>query len=92
MTSGLLHLLLLLSFPLLAGLGGVGWLIADADRRQQAVALRIAHVLPHSRRLPVSASIARTGTARAAPTIRLASLFGCDLLRDRIYPSVGGSY
>lgn len=86
MTTHLLRLLLLLSFPLLAGLGATGLLISNAERQQLALARRIAHVLPRWHRPHAPASIARESAATGGLAERAARLFGCDLQRAAAYP------
>ena len=86
MSVSLLGLLLLMSFPLLAGLGAAGLLIANAERRQLAFAARLARVLPHGRRRIRPTSIARERTASPGSATRLVALFGCDPQRGHIYP------
>jgi len=86
MTAHLLSLLLLLSFPLLGGLGGAGLLIANAERRQQGLSRRIARVLPRARRPAAAAPIARERAANPGIAVQAARVFGCDLQRARIYP------
>lgn len=86
MTAQLLHLLLLLSFPLLGGLGAAGLLISNAERRQQALALRTIRVLPQGRHRPAATSIARERITTGTLALRAATLFGCDLPRAQIYP------
>ncbi|HVC61993.1 MAG TPA: type II secretion system F family protein [Acetobacteraceae bacterium] len=86
MTATLLRMMLLLSFPLVGGLGAAGLLIANAERRQRTLSARIAHVLPHGRRLVTAASIARERVGSLGPVARMAALFGCDPRRGHIYP------
>jgi tight adherence protein B len=86
MTTHLLRLLLLLSFPLLGGLGGTGLLIANAERRQLALARRIGHILPRWRQAHAPASIARESTRESSVATRAARVFGCDLRHAAIYP------
>lgn len=86
MTASLLRVLLLLSFPLLAGLGAAGLLISSADRREKTLSARIGHILPHGRRLTVATSIAREHVASAGLAVRAAALFGCNLRHSHIYP------
>ncbi|HTW71086.1 MAG TPA: type II secretion system F family protein [Acetobacteraceae bacterium] len=86
MTTHLLSLLLLLSFPLLCGLGGAGLLISNAERRQQALSRRIARALPRGPRPAAAASIARGRATGSSLSIRAAGWFGCDLQRAQTYP------
>jgi len=86
MTADVLSLLLLLSFPLLGGLGGAGLLISNAERRRQALSRRTARVLPHSRRPSTAASIARERATESGLSVHAARWFGCDLQRSQIYP------
>ncbi len=86
MSLSLFRLLLLLSFPLLAGLGAAGLLIANADRRQQALSARIAGVLPHNRQVANLVPIAREQAASGGPAVQLAAWFGCNLQHAHIYP------
>jgi tight adherence protein B len=86
MTPSLLRTMLLLSFPLLAGLGAAGLLISNADRQQKALAARIMRIQPGGRRLVAATSIAREHVASAGPAAKAAALLHCDLQRADIYP------
>jgi tight adherence protein B len=86
MSPLLLHLFLLLSFPLLAGLGGVGLMIANAQSRQQAVSRRVTNTLPHAPRPPGPLPIARESAEVGGPATRVAALFGCNLANAHVYP------
>ncbi len=86
MSAPLLHLFLLLSFPLLGGLGAAGLLIANAERRQQTLAARIAHILPHAPRVTGLLPIARESVETGGAAARVAALFGCDLRHAHVYP------
>ena len=86
MSASLLHLFLLLSFPLLAGLGAAGLTIANAERRQQALSRRIANTLPHAPRAVGPLPIARESVEVRGPATRIAALFGCNLMNAHVYP------
>jgi len=86
MTAQLLHSLLLLSFPLLGGLGAAGLLISNAERRQQALGRRASRVLPHAGRPRAIASIARERGTDGGLASHAARLIGCDLSRTQTYP------
>jgi len=89
MSQGLLHLLLLLSLPMFAGLGWAGLLISNAQAREARLAARVAS-LTEAGRVPGSGAPARI--ARAVPRARsgrltdLLKLAGCDYERREIYP------
>jgi tight adherence protein B len=86
MSASLLHLFLLLSFPLLAGLGAAGLMIANAEKRQQALSSRIANTLPHAQRVVGPVPIARETVEAPGPATRIAALFGCNLVNAHVYP------
>jgi tight adherence protein B len=77
--------LLLLAFPLLAGLAGAALLIQDGMASQQRVAARLARVTRPTRQLPQRTVIGRK-TAGLGPLASLLGLLGCDWNRRDQYP------
>lgn len=80
-------LLLMMAFPMLAGLAGAALLISNAQAAQRRVAARLAKVVPTAA-LPATrhGRISREADAPGGPTGLLAALFGCNWARRRHYP------
>jgi tight adherence protein B len=86
MNAADLRLLLLLSFPLLAGLAGGGLLIANAEHRRRLLAVRFARILPAAPQAANLLPIARDRGESRSAAIRLAAVFGCDPRPAAVYP------
>jgi tight adherence protein B len=89
MTFGLTHTLLLLSLPLLSGLGGTGLMVVNAQKRDARLAARVASLTLGSRApavTDVQQVVRAAATVRASPLASALALFGCDYERREIYP------
>jgi tight adherence protein B len=88
MTFGLVHTLLLLSLPMVSGLGGTGLMVANAQKRDARLATRVAS-LTSVPAAPVAGfqPVFRAARAmRSSPFASVLALFGCDHERRDIYP------
>jgi tight adherence protein B len=89
MTPGLAHALLLLSLPVLSGLGGTGLLLSNAQKQNARLAERVAR-LTRASAPPVIRDAAPVIRAlphiHASPLTRVLALFGCHHKRRAIYP------
>jgi tight adherence protein B len=81
-----MHLMMLASFPLLAGLGGVGLMIANAQQAQKKVGVRLAHIAPAAPVRTGPLPIARVATRQGGLLAPAASLLGFDPARRLHYP------
>jgi tight adherence protein B len=85
----LFRLLLMLSFPVLAGLGFAGLQVANAQQQRTKLSARIASLRAGAeRRIAPSAAapIARAAPVTTrSPFLRALALFGCDYERREIY-------
>lgn len=86
MDPATMHLMLLASFPMLAGLGAAGLMISSAQQRSRKAAARLARVAPPAPRRAGPLPIARAAGEQAGLPAKCAALFGFDLNRRQHYP------